>query len=113
MSKVDVKIFINKKQNLKWIFTPTFKEEFCTGATAIQKEKCKVNVNKAVYSGTRIFDLSKVLMEDFGYNYIKNKCGYKVEMFQIDINSVMYKTKVENGSIIIQKIKNITMVQIT
>ena len=113
MSKVDVKIFINKKQNLKLIFTPTFKEEFCTGATAIQKEKCKVNVNKAVYSGTRIFDLSKVLMEDFGYNYIKNKCGYKVEMFQIDINSVMYKTKVENGSIIIQKIKNITMVQIT
>ena len=108
MSKVDVKIFINKKQNLKLIFTPTFKEEFCTGATAIQKEKCKVNVNKAVYSGT-----SKVLMEDFGYNYIKNKCGYKVEMFQIDINSVMYKTKVENGSIIIQKIKNITMVQIT
>lgn len=52
-------------------------------------------------------------MEDFGYNYIKNKCGYKVEMFQIDINSVMYKTKVENDSIIIQKIKNITMVEIT
>ena len=35
-------------------------------------------------------------MEDFRYNYIKNKHSDKVEMLLRDTDSLMYKTKAEN-----------------
>ena len=74
MNKVDVKILTTRKQNLKWSFRATFKREkqYCNGAVAIEKEKCRINLNKPIYIGTSTLDLGKVLIQDFHYNYIKN-----------------------------------------
>ena len=41
-------------------------------------------------------DLSKVLMQDFHYNYIKNKYGHKVGTFLRNTDSLMYKIEAEN-----------------
>ena len=40
---------------------------------------CRINLNKPIYIGISIIDLRKVLMQDFHYNYIKNKYNNKAE----------------------------------
>ena len=78
-NKVDVIIVTTRKQNVKWSFRPIFKVEkqFRNEAIAIEKEKCRINLNKTIYIKRSILDLSKVLMQDFQYNFNKNKYGHK------------------------------------
>ena len=82
----------------KWSFRLTFKREkqFRNVAIAIEKEKYRINLNKLIYIGTGIIDLSKVLMQDFHFNYIKNKNGDKAEMLLKDTGSLMHKIETEN-----------------
>ena len=98
MNKVDVKIVTATRQCFNWLFRPTFKREkqFRNRAIAFEKEKYRINLNKPIYIWITISDLRKVLMQDFHYNYIKNKCGDKAEMLLTDIDSFMYIIEVEN-----------------
>ena len=98
MKKFDITIVTTKKQYLKWSFRPPFKRKkrFRNGAIAIRKEKCRINLNKLICSGTCILDLSKVLKYDVHYNYIKNKYGNKAEMLLTDTGSLMYRIETEN-----------------
>ena len=84
---------------------------------------CTKNLNKSIYIGTSISDLSKVLVQDFYYNYIK-KYVDKAEMLLTDTGSLIYKIETENvygdlniksflTSVIIRKIQNITIIQVT
>ena len=42
-----------------------------------------------------MLDLSKVLIQDFHYDYMKNKYGDQVEMFLADTDSLMYKLRLK------------------
>ena len=97
MNKVDIKILTTRKQYLKWSLKPTFKREkqFRNGAIVIKKEKCRINLNKLIYIGASILDVSKVLIQDFRNYCIKNKYGYKSEMLLTDNASLMYKFEAE------------------
>ena len=48
---------------------------FDNDVVAIHKSKVKLTLNKPAYVGMCILDLSKVLMYEFCYDYIKNKYG--------------------------------------
>ena len=63
---------------------------------AIEKEKCRINLNKPIYIETGILDLSKLLMQDFHHNYLKNKYGGKSELFLTDTDKLMHKIEAEN-----------------
>ena len=47
-------------------------------------------MNKPIYLGQAILDISKTLMYEFWYNYIKPKHGDKARLCYIDIDSFMY-----------------------
>ena len=83
---------------MKRLFRQTFRKEkqFRNGAIAFKKEKCRINLNQTIYIGTSILDLSKVLMQDFYYNYIKNKYGDKTEMLLTDADNLICKIEAEN-----------------
>ena len=66
-------------------------KQFRNGALAIGKGECRMNFNKLIYTGASSLDLSKVLPQDFRYNYFKNKYGDEAEMLQADTDSIIYK----------------------
>ena len=43
-----------------------------------------------------ILELSKVLMYEFHYDYIKNKCDKKSKLLFTDTNGLMNEIKIEN-----------------
>ena len=50
-------------------------------------------MNKPVYLGQAILDLSKTLMYEFHYDYMRSKYGSKVNLCYMDIDSFVYKTE--------------------
>ena len=50
-------------------------------------KKTKVEMNKPVYLGMAILDISKTLMYEFWYDYIIPKYGDRVQLCYMDTNS--------------------------
>ena len=62
----------------------------------IGKNKVTLTLNKPAYIGICILELSKVLMYEFHYDYIKNKYGDKSKLFFTGTDSLMYAMKTED-----------------
>ena len=63
---------------------------------AIRKNKVTLTLNKPAYNGMCILELSKVLMYEFHYDYIKNKYGTRSRLLFTDTDSLMYEIKTED-----------------
>ena len=59
-------------------------------------KKTELKFNKPVYLGMCIFDVSKTLMYDFHYNYIKRKYGGKAKLLFTETDSLMYEIETED-----------------
>ena len=46
----------------------------------IEMKKTRVKVNKPIYLGLSILDISKILMYEFWYDYVKPKYGNDVKL---------------------------------
>ena len=75
LKRVDVRLVTNEKKLLKLTSKPTYVSYkiFNKNLVAVHKIKEALNLNKPAYVGMCILDLSKTLMYDFHYNYIKKK----------------------------------------
>ena len=78
--RVDVRLVTDKKKFLKLTSKPTYVSSkiFNENLVAVHKIKETLTLNRQAYVGMCILDLSKTLMYDFHYNYIKKKYGKKV-----------------------------------
>ena len=92
-NKIDVRIVNNKKDY--WTSKPSYMSHkiFDRNLVAICKSIVKWKLNKAPYTGMRILELSKVLMYEFHYNYIKNEYDNKSKLLFTDTDSLMYEIK--------------------
>ncbi|KAK3698312.1 hypothetical protein QZH41_006011 [Actinostola sp. cb2023] len=95
---VDIRLVTNEKDARKLISKPNYQHRtiFCENLTAIQMKKTKLVFNKPVYLGMSILDLSKTLMYDFHYNYIKSKYGERAKLLFTDTDSLMYEIETED-----------------
>ena len=64
---------------------------FDNDLVAIRKNKVTLTLNKPAYIGMCILELSKVLMYEFHYDYIKNKYGNNSRLLFTDADSLMYE----------------------
>ena len=59
-------------------------------------KKTKVKMNKAKCLGMSILDISKTLMYEFWYDYIKPKYQEKAKLCYMDTDSVIIYIKIED-----------------
>ena len=58
--------------------------------------KREIKMNKPVNLGQAILDLSKTLMNEFHYNYMRPKYGSKVKPWYMDTDSFAYEIETED-----------------
>ena len=96
--RVDVRLVTDDKKLLKMASKPTFvcSKIFNENLVAVHKIKETITLNRPAYVGMCILDLSKTLMYDFHYNYIKQKYGEKAKLLFTDTDSLTYEIESED-----------------
>ena len=98
-NRVDVKLVNTEEKLRKLVAKPNLKSPpkiFSENLVSVHMKKTSLTMNKPVYLGMCILDLSKTLMYDFHYNYIKPKYGDKAKLLFTDTDSLMYEIETED-----------------
>ena len=97
-NRVDVKLVNTEEKLRKLIAKPNFRSRkiFSENLVSVHMKKTSLTMNKPVYLGMCILDLSKTIMFDFHYNYIKPKYGDKAKLLFTDTDSLMYEIETED-----------------
>ena len=94
----NIKIIDNRATAMKLSSKPNFQR--CTifdeNLVAVHMTKTSVTFDKPIYVGQAVLDLSKSLMFDFHYNYMRKKHGDKAELLFTDTDSLMYEIQTED-----------------
>ena len=94
--RINVRIVNNEKYYLKHVSKVTFisRKIFNKNYAAVHEIKPVSTLNKPIYVGFTVLELSKWLMYDFHYNFIKKHFGD--ELLFTDTNSLTYEIKSED-----------------
>ena len=97
--RVDVRLVTSKEKLSKLASKPTYVSSkiFNENLVAVHKIKETLTMNRPAYIGMCILDLSKTLMYDFHYNYIKHKYGDKAKLLFTDTDSLTYEIETKDA----------------
>ena len=97
-NRVNIKLVNDREKAKNLTAKPNFKHLniFCEELIAVHMKKTNLIFNKPVYLGMCILDLSKTIMYEFHYKYIKPKYGDKAKLLFTDTDSLMYEIKTED-----------------
>lgn len=90
--RIDIHLVNNQSKARKLTNKPTFHafKIFNKDLVAVHMLKQKLYLNRPIYVGFSILDMSKTLMYDFHYNYMKQKYGQKAQLLFTDTDSLCY-----------------------
>ena len=94
-----LKLVMSRESYLKTMMKPNFKSGVLFGENLMGCEmgKTKVVMNKPVYLGQAILDLSKIMMYEFHYDYMKQQYNNdKLQLFYMDIDLLVCLIKTED-----------------
>ena len=85
----DIKLITTEKRRIKLVSKPNYHtaKQFSENLIAIEMKKAKVKMNKPLYLGMSILDISKTLMYEFWYDYVKPKYNDKAKLCYMDTDS--------------------------
>ena len=94
----NIKLVTNENSLKKLVKKSQFERVniFCENLVAVRLNTAVVRMNKPIYLGASILDISKTLMYDFHYNYIQEKYGVNTNLLFTNTNSLCYETKTDN-----------------
>ena len=95
----DINLVTSEEKYLKTIMKPNFKSgvRFDKNLMGCEMGKIKIVMNKPVYLGQAILDLSKTIMYEFHYDYMKPKyAGDNLKLCYMDTDSLVYNIKTED-----------------
>ena len=96
LKRINVRLANNQKVFLKYTSRPTHftHKIFDKNYAAIHDIKPVLTLNKPIYVGSTVLELSKWLMYEFHYNFIKKH--FDTELLFTDTDSLIYEIKSEN-----------------
>lgn len=94
-----MRLVTTRRQLKKWVAKAAFKQFriFTDTLVGIEVLKSRIVMNKPIYIGFTILELSKMLMYEFHYGYIK--CQYPGDQSQLcytDTDSLIYEITTED-----------------
>ena len=94
--RISVKLINNAKDYVRCVSKPSFISQkiYSKNFVAIHEIKPVLTLNKPIYAGFSILDLSKLLMYEIHYKYIKSK--FDAKLLFTDTDSLVYEIKTEN-----------------
>jgi hypothetical protein len=96
--RVNITVVNNKDLRDKLVSKPEFENMkiIDENLVVIKRKKMILRLDKPVYCGFAILDLSKLLMYDFHYNTIKRKYGAKAKLLFTDTDSLCYEIETDD-----------------
>ena len=93
-----MKLVTSDKKYFKYVMIPNFKDghTFSKHLFAVKMGKTEITMDKPVYLGQVILDLSKMLMYEFHYDYMRPKYGSKVKLCYMDTVSFVYEIETKD-----------------
>ena len=97
-NRVNVKLVNTGEQFKKLTAKPNFdsRKILNENLVSVHMKKTSLTMNKPVYLGMSILDLSKTVMFDFHYQYIKPKYGKQAKLLFTDTDSLLYEIQTED-----------------
>ena len=94
--RICIELINNAKDYVKCLSRPRFVSQkiFSQNFVAVHRIKLVLTLNKPIYIGFGILELSKSLMYEFHYKYIKNK--FDAKLLFTDTDSLVYEIKTED-----------------
>ena len=91
----DIKLVRTDKKRNKLVSEPNYHTMKLTddNLAIIEMKKVKVKMNKPIYLGLCILEISKIIMYEFWNDYVKNKYGNKVRLCYTDTDSFVINIK--------------------
>ena len=96
--RVDVRLVTDEKKLDKFTSKPTYMSSkiFNENLMTVHEVKKTLTLNRLAYVGMCILDLSKTLMYDFHYTYMKKKYNNRARLLFTDTDSLTYEIEVED-----------------
>ena len=93
----DIKLITTDRRRNQLVSDPSYHTTkwFSENLLAIEMKKTKVKMNKPVYLGWSILEISKTLMYEFWYDYMKPKYGDNGKLSYMDTDSFILHIKTE------------------
>ena len=94
----DIKLVKTDKRRNQLSSEPNYHRTkyFSENLTAVEMKKTKVKMNKLIYLGMSILDISKTFMYEFWYDYIKPKYQDRAKLCYMDTDSLIIHIKTDN-----------------
>ena len=94
----DIKLVKTDKKRNKLVSEPNYHtmKLIDNNLAIIEMRKVKVKMNKPIYLGLSILDISKITMYEFWYDYVKSKYEDKARLCYMDTDSFVVNIKTKN-----------------
>ena len=104
----DIRLKTTDKKRSKLVSEPNYYTVnlISEDLSIIEMKKTKVKMNKPIYLGLSILEISKTLMYEFWYDYMKPKYANNVKLCYIDTDSFIINIKTNEDEDIASDVEN-------